>query len=109
MAGCRNAGGRLDMAIGGNPGILISAEALLNSVGFSWRTGKYAMREMNSTQWTRWGGQSDDRDDAVSLGQHSGKLEERHQVAHSGTGEKSYMRSCVVLNAKLGFSDDTRV
>ncbi|KAI6705231.1 hypothetical protein NL676_008193 [Syzygium grande] len=98
MAGCRNAGGRLDMAIGGNPGILISAEALLNSVGFSWRTGN-----------GHGGVGSDDRDDAVSLGQHSGKLEERHQVAHSGTGEKSYMRSCVVLNAKLGFSDDTRV
>lgn len=36
---------------------------------------------------------SDERDDAVSLGQHRSKPEVRHQVAHSGAREKSYMRS----------------
>lgn len=46
----KSAGGRLDMAIGGNPGILSSVEASLNSVGFDATTGKNAMREKNSTE-----------------------------------------------------------
>lgn len=40
----------LDMAIGGNPGILISVEAVLNSVRFDARTGAYAMRDKNWTE-----------------------------------------------------------
>jgi len=35
---------------------------------------------------------SDKRDHTVSLGQHHGEPEVWHQVAHSGTREKSYMR-----------------
>lgn len=40
----------LDIAMGGNPGIFISAFVLLNSTGFAASIGRYAMSERKATE-----------------------------------------------------------